>query len=331
MVLSQDERNLKELKLMLADPKNRNCSECGAIYPQYANVIAGTFICEKCSDLLREVGQRTKPVNTATFTSEEMDMLRTRGNKTAFKIWMGNWNPTEAPFPNANDTTKFREFLRLKYAERRFYDPQAELDAIEEAEKANNLRNSNSNNNSNGKNTGNNGKRTRVLSAPPQQTSTNNRSWYDGISDKFRPTSVNGVTYSEVEETTSVDSLGPTNEIPTLTWSAKVIDNTRKEDGSQAYIINVSTSLGGKHTVKRTYEEFFDFQCALLDGFPDEAGTHGGQRIIPYLPGKKVFLTARGLLERQKELNEYVQELALLPERVKLWEKFQDFFCLGGS
>ena len=39
----------------------------------------------------------------------------------------------------------------------------------------------------------------------------------------------------------------------------------------------------------RRYSLFFDFQVKLLDLFPDEAGEHGGQRTIPFLPGKKIF------------------------------------------
>ncbi|XP_011270367.1 hypothetical protein, variant [Capsaspora owczarzaki ATCC 30864] len=286
------------------------------------------------SDVLRDLSQRTKPVNTATFSATEVELLRTRGNRSAYKVWMGNWNPTEHPVPDAADTPRFRQFLRLKYIERKFYDPEAERTVDEYGGVGSVFAN---------------GKKTRIVSAPPQNSNTR-RSWYEGITNRLRPSSSasqqarslqyadnsrserSSVSYSvaEVEDNASLGSNG-TGDIPTLTWSAKVVDNVRKEDGAQAFVIDVATSLGGQHSVKRTYDEFFDFQCALLDHFPVEAGTTGQKRVIPYLPGKKVFMTARVLLERQKELNEYVQELSLLPEELRSWEKFQDFFCFGGS
>jgi hypothetical protein len=46
-------------------------------------------------------------------------------------------------------------------------------------------------------------------------------------------------------------------------------------------------SDGQESTAIRSHNELFQFQCKLLDLFPDEAS--GPNRVIPYLPGKKMI------------------------------------------
>jgi len=53
-----------------------------------------------------------------------------------------------------------------------------------------------------------------------------------------------------------------------------------------AFVLNLEWSDGSSSIIWRSYNDFFDFQCGLLDSFPEEAGTvRGFVRIIPYLPG----------------------------------------------
>ena len=78
----------------------------------------------------------------------------------------------------------------------------------------------------------------------------------------------------------------------------------------------------------RRYSDFFDFQCELLNTFRKEAGLQkGSERVIPYLPGKRIFGSKRDLaLERQPQINEYVQKLIALPEHISRCDLVMDFF-----
>lgn len=59
---------------------------------------------------------------------------------------------------------------------------------------------------------------------------------------------------------------------------------TRKKQ--YAFVLHLQWSDGSSSIIWRSYKDFFDFQCGLLDSFPEEAGTvRGFVRSIPYLPG----------------------------------------------
>ena len=60
------------------------------------------------------------------------------------------------------------------------------------------------------------------------------------------------------------------------------------------FVVNLEWSDGSSSVVWRSYSDFFEFQCRLLDTFPEEAGSaRGFVRIIPYLPG--IFWQSMGL------------------------------------
>lgn len=61
-------------------------------------------------------------------------------------------------------------------------------------------------------------------------------------------------------------------------------NKTRKKQ--YAFVLHLQWSDGSSSIIWRSYKDFFDFQCGLLDSFPEEAGTvRGFVRSIPYLPG----------------------------------------------
>lgn len=63
-----------------------------------------------------------------------------------------------------------------------------------------------------------------------------------------------------------------------------------------AFVLNLEWLDGSSSSIWRSYNDFFDFQCGLLDSFPEEAGTVGGfARIIPYLPGIFAYLNVIGI------------------------------------
>jgi len=64
----------------------------------------------------------------------------------------------------------------------------------------------------------------------------------------------------------------------------------------------------------RAYNDFFDYQIALLETFPREAGTRGKHpRIIRFMPGPADEVDDALSATRQQELDDYLRR-PLLPE-----------------
>jgi hypothetical protein len=87
----------------------------------------------------------------------------------------------------------------------------------------------------------------------------------------------------------------------------------------QVFVIELEWNNRERATIYRSYDDFFDMQCALLYDFPEEAGRRGaGSRTIPYLPGKKMFGKHSQSLaqERSPEIDAYMRTLIALPEKI---------------
>lgn len=82
----------------------------------------------------------------------------------------------------------------------------------------------------------------------------------------------------------------------------------------------------------RLYEDFYEFQIALLDHFPSEAGretlTNGQQsdRILPLMPGPLDHVDDLITSQRRSDLDTYINELCALPEYIMSSELVRLFF-----
>ena len=125
-------------------------------------------------------------------------------------------------------------------------------------------------------------------------------------------------------------STEPVLSLPRIVSAAVTSVIERAETKARfVFQIDVKWTQGPKTSCYRGYQDFFQFQCELLDTFPEEAGNiKGSNRIIPYLPGKKIFRrsTKSLALERLPELNQYVQEVIALPEKIAYSEIVMKFF-----
>lgn len=97
-------------------------------------------------------------------------------------------------------------------------------------------------------------------------------------------------------------------------------------------------SDGATETCLRSHNDLFDFQCKLLDLFPDQAKIDAktGTRQIPYLPGKKLlvsgFKNAKGVAEsRLPGVLDYLAKLVRLPVEISRCSHVTEFFELEGS
>ncbi|KAK0519593.1 bud emergence protein 1 [Tilletia horrida] len=82
----------------------------------------------------------------------------------------------------------------------------------------------------------------------------------------------------------------------------------------------------------RLYEDFYEFQLALLEHFPAEAGRETGpngqsnERILPLMPGPIDEVDDVITSQRRADLDTYIQELCALPEHIRKSELLRVFF-----
>ena len=85
----------------------------------------------------------------------------------------------------------------------------------------------------------------------------------------------------------------------------------------------------GRHwELSRYYEDFYDFQIALLNEFPAEAGNTGTQkRTLPYMPGPVNYVTDAITEGRLHNLDAYVKNLLAQPSYISKCTLVRQFFA----
>lgn len=84
----------------------------------------------------------------------------------------------------------------------------------------------------------------------------------------------------------------------------------------------------GRHwELSRFYQNFYDFQIALLQEFPKEAEANGGTRILPYMPGPVTYVTDAISNGRRESLNDYVKKLLSLPPYISKCQLVRELFA----
>ncbi|XP_032584384.2 arf-GAP domain and FG repeat-containing protein 1 isoform X3 [Drosophila mojavensis] len=167
----QDDKYLLALReLVNSGAGNRQCFDCNQKGPTYVNMTIGSFVCTRCSGVLRGLTppHRVKSISMATFTQEEIDFLKAHGNELCAKTWLGLWDPKRAAAQQDQ-----RELMIDKYERKRYYlEPASPLKSL-------NLKSSSSSTSSasNGYHTGNissNGYASIHLTPPAAQRTTAN-------------------------------------------------------------------------------------------------------------------------------------------------------------
>lgn len=80
--------------------------------------------------------------------------------------------------------------------------------------------------------------------------------------------------------------------------------------------------------MSRYYEDFYDFQIALLTEFPAEAGNTGTQkRTLPYMPGPVNYVTDAITEGRLHNLDAYVKNLLNQPPYISRCNLVKQFFA----
>ena len=110
---------LQELRKISA---NKRCFDCNQAGTTYAAPEIGIFLCSICGGIHREFNHRVKGLSTCNFTEAEVNKLKLMGNEKAATIWMARHDARAFPVPDLKDANKLKEFLRVKYVDKRFYE-----------------------------------------------------------------------------------------------------------------------------------------------------------------------------------------------------------------
>eukprot|EP00013_Stygamoeba_regulata_P009842 CAMPEP_0177667626 /NCGR_PEP_ID=MMETSP0447-20121125/22230_1 /TAXON_ID=0 /ORGANISM="Stygamoeba regulata, Strain BSH-02190019" /LENGTH=510 /DNA_ID=CAMNT_0019173883 /DNA_START=65 /DNA_END=1593 /DNA_ORIENTATION=- len=99
-------------------PGNNICADCMAVDPKWASVVFGVFLCIACSGIHRGLGvhiSRIRSVDLDDWTEEEIEFMRSHGNKHAILAYEVNL-PVGTQRPDENSSWEERSnFIRLKY------------------------------------------------------------------------------------------------------------------------------------------------------------------------------------------------------------------------
>ncbi|KPJ12255.1 Arf-GAP domain and FG repeats-containing protein 1 [Papilio machaon] len=116
----QDDRNLEILRELISLNGNKYCLDCNQRGPTYVNTTIGSFVCSKCSGMLRGLTppHRVKSISMATFTPEEIEFIKARGNDYCRRVWLGLYDGESVNF---NDEQSVKDFMSDKYEKKRYY------------------------------------------------------------------------------------------------------------------------------------------------------------------------------------------------------------------
>ena len=99
-------------------------------------------------------------------------------------------------------------------------------------------------------------------------------------------------------------------------------------EGKYWFVIEARLDNGKWYELSRYYEDFYDFQIALLTEFPDEAGnTPNGKRTLPYMPGPVNYVTDLITEGRLRNLDAYVKDLLAQPPHISQCDLVRQFFA----
>jgi bud emergence protein 1 len=93
------------------------------------------------------------------------------------------------------------------------------------------------------------------------------------------------------------------------------------------YIIECEMEDGRHWELSRYYADFYDFQIALLEHFPEEAGNKGKPRTLPFMPGPVAHVTDAISNGRRQSLDEYIRKILSMPPHISKCQLVRQLFA----
>jgi len=99
---------------------NKRCADCVERGPTYVCLDFHTFVCQTCSGIHREFGHKIKGISLSDWTPSEVAAIEAGGNERAAQKWLARLNREAQPEPDNSDLEKLRDFIKLKYVDKRW-------------------------------------------------------------------------------------------------------------------------------------------------------------------------------------------------------------------
>lgn len=115
------EKAVQEIRKLARLDENKTCVDCPEKMPAYVNLTHCTFVCTKCSGIHRELQFKVKGISMSMFGPEDVAAMRNGGNSAHNAKYMARYNPRDFILPDGTDINRLREFINMKYKERRWY------------------------------------------------------------------------------------------------------------------------------------------------------------------------------------------------------------------
>lgn len=118
------EREIAKIKahidMLRRKPENKQCADCKSLSVPYINLTHGTFVCTRCAGIHREFNHRVKSISVSQFKPSDVEVIK--GNEADKQAYLPYWNENtfRMPGPGQEETARARDFIRLKYEERRW-------------------------------------------------------------------------------------------------------------------------------------------------------------------------------------------------------------------
>lgn len=115
-----DKFSLAIRDIQAASAANKKCFDCEQRGPTYINTTIGSFVCTKCSGMLRGINppHRIKSISMSSFSADEVELMRSRGNIWCAAVWLGLFDSQPIDY---KDEEKIKEFIVAKYEKKRYY------------------------------------------------------------------------------------------------------------------------------------------------------------------------------------------------------------------
>lgn len=183
----QQEGSMKTLRDLLAQPGNKKCLECDQRGPTYVDITIGSFVCTSCGGMLRGLNppHRVKSISMTNFTPTEITFMENHGNEWCRAVYLAKYDEQSGAKPESKgDQNKLKQFMELKYEQKRWYESPTHQRKLMESVAARAKKNNENSKSISKPATNTVQAKLKPLSAPTKQAATN---LLDGISFPSQP------------------------------------------------------------------------------------------------------------------------------------------------
>lgn len=142
----------------------------------------------------------------------------------------------------------------------------------------------------------------------------------DTMSDSRQP-------HAKTTSTAASTTITSSSAAPRVHVMSVSIPDFDYDDGQYWFHVKATLSNGVHLALCRFYEDFYDFQIAILEEFPAEAGRTGQVRTLPFMPGPLAYVDDSISQQRCTDLDAYLKRLISLQPHISQGSLVNSFFA----